>query len=87
METDKYYWVVTCKNTEFHRMKNPFAEHRVPLAQTDVHAAHPDTMGHFSVRCDECGKEYSYEAQDVFKGLGNPAVFTPHPRFSSEAKK
>jgi hypothetical protein len=28
VETDRHYWVVTCKNAEFHREKNPFAGHR-----------------------------------------------------------
>jgi hypothetical protein len=81
MSTNKYYWVVTYNNETFHREKNPFAGHRIPLAETDPHAAHPDAVGRLSVRCDECGNEYSYEAQDVILWNGTPPLFTPHPKF------
>jgi hypothetical protein len=59
MQTDRYYWVVCCKNTELHREKNPFAGHRIPLAETEVNAPHPSTIGRFSAQCNECGREYS----------------------------
>jgi hypothetical protein len=82
METARFYWVISCKSTEFHRENNPFAGHRIPLAETDEHAPHPVAIDRFSVPCNECGKTYSYEGQDVFKWFGNPAAFTPHRQFT-----
>ena len=82
METHRYYWVVTCKNIEFHGDQNPFALRRIALAETDEPAPHPSAIGRFSVRCDECGREYSYEAQDILKWIGKPTVFTPHPQLN-----
>ena len=82
METEKHYWVVTCKNAKFHIDNNPFAGHRIPLVETTPHAEHPGAISRFVVRCDECGMEYSYEGSDVIKWMGKPDAFTPHPRFT-----
>jgi hypothetical protein len=80
--TDRDYWVVTCKNTEFHREKNPFAGHRIPLAEAEPHAEHPRVIDHFVASCDECGVEYPYEGRNVFKWTGKPVSFAPHPQFT-----
>jgi hypothetical protein len=57
-QANEYCWAVTCKNEVFHRERNPFHGHRV-LRKNRAPA------GRFRVRCDECGKEYSYEPADV----------------------
>lgn len=83
MEEQNYYWVVTCKNVEFHKQKNPFSGHRIALAKTEVGAPHPDHIGRLSVVCDECGKQFAYESADVLMWLGTPASFTPYPAFDA----
>ena len=55
--------------------------HKIPLGETDSFEPVP-VSGSFVVRCDECGEEYSYEAEDVLRlELEVPESFTPHPRF------
>jgi hypothetical protein len=86
MDEQQHYWVVTCKNFEYHREKNPFAGHRIPLARTEVGAAHPDHLGRFSVVCDECGREFTYESSEVIMWIGTPASFTPHALLAQPTK-
>lgn len=53
------FLAVTCKNPK-HSEENPFHGHRIKL---------PNGKGspHFRVRCDSCGKTYSYESSDVLQ--------------------
>ena len=83
MWVDSYYcWVVLCKNHWFHRRRNLFYSHRIPLAETDPVAPRPFLESRFSVRCDNCRKDYFYKPSDVLKfELELPDSFTPHPLF------
>ena len=84
-EDNSYFWVVLCKNHWFHVRRNIFFRHRIPLAQTDAITPRPPVDGPFRVRCDECGKEYSYTASQVLRvELEPPDSFTPHPLFYDE---
>lgn len=78
----QYFWVVLCKNRRFHRRQNLFFGHRIPLVETDSLEPPPALDGHISVRCDECGEEYSYQPKDLVRiELELPDSFTPHPLF------
>lgn len=77
-----YCWVVVCKNHWFHRRPNIFNVHRIPLGETDAVLPRPKIYKPFPVRCDECGKEYTYTPSDVLKyEMEAPASFVPHPLF------
>jgi hypothetical protein len=81
-EDNSYCWVVLCKNDWLHRRENLFYKHRIPLAETDVYAPSPALKGNFTVRCDECHKEYLYKPSDVLRHDQElPVSFTPHPLF------
>jgi hypothetical protein len=82
MESNRYYWVVTCKNLAFHAQKNPLAGHRIVLAETDERSPHPEIVGTFKARCDDCGQQYVYEGPDIIRWIGNPGSFTTHEIFS-----
>ncbi len=78
----RYVWVVVCKNHRFHVHQNLFFGHKIPLAETDAFLPPPNLEGHLYVRCDECGKEYSYQPKDLLRTeLELPDWFTPHPLF------
>jgi len=83
MWVDSHYcWVVLCRNHWFHLQQNLFFRHRIPLAETDPVATRPYLEGPFSVRCDDCRKEYLYEPSEVLKYEQElPDSFTPHPLF------
>jgi hypothetical protein len=83
MWADSHYcWIVICKNGGFHRHTNLLFGHRIPLGETDAVSPRPALAGSFKVQCDECGKEYSYEADDVLRfELELPETFTPHRLF------
>jgi hypothetical protein len=83
MWADSHYcWIVICKNGGFHRHTNLLFGHRIPLGETDAVSPRPALAGSFNVQCDECGKEYSYEADDVLRfELELPETFTPHRLF------
>src|ERR1700675_4353092 len=83
MWVDSHYcWVVLCKNHWFHLRHNLFYRHRIPLAETDPVATRPSLEGRFSVRCDDCHKEYFYEPSEVLKYEQElPDSFAPHPLF------
>jgi hypothetical protein len=77
-----YCWVVICKNNWFHKRVNLFFRHKIPLGETDVYAPPPDLKGNFTVRCDECHKEYLYKPSDVLRhDQVLPASFSRHPLF------
>jgi hypothetical protein len=79
-----YCWVVVCKNNWFHRRPNIFNVHRIPLGETDAVLPRPKIDKPFPVRCDECGKEYTYTPSDVLKyEIEAPASFVAHPLFGN----
>jgi hypothetical protein len=84
-EDNRYFWVVLCKNRWFHireTLSINFRQ-RIPLGETDAVTPSPVVNCHFKVRCDQCGKEYSYKSSEVLKfELDDPPEsFTPHPLF------
>ena len=84
-EDNSYCWVVLCKNNWFHNRQNLFSKHRIPLAETDVYSPPPSLKGSFTVKCDECHKEYLYKPSEVLRHDQElPASFTPHPLFQVE---
>jgi hypothetical protein len=81
-EDNNYCWVVLCKNNWFHRRANLFFKHTIPLAETDAYTPPPDLKDKFTVRCDECHKEYLYKPSEVLRHDQElPVSFTPHPLF------
>lgn len=81
-EDNSYCWVVMCKNNWFHNRGNLFFKHKIPLGETDVYAPPPALKGDFTVRCDECHKEYLYKPSDLLRHDQElPVSFTPHPLF------
>ena len=81
-EDNGYCWVVICKNNWFHKRANRFFKHTIALGETDVYAPPPALKGNFTVRCDECQKEYLYKPSDVLRhDQALPVSFTPHPLF------
>jgi len=81
-EQSAYAWVVICRNAKVHLHVNVNAGHKIPLAETDAFAPPPALSGPFTVLCDECGKEYSYEPDELLRlELELPASFKPHPLF------
>ena len=77
-----YCWVVVCKNHWFHRRRNPFNVHRIPLAETDAVSTRPTIDRPFRARCDECRKEYVFKPSQVLRWeMEPPPSFVPHPLF------
>lgn len=84
-EDNSYCWVVLCKNNWFHYRQSLSSKHKIPLAETDAYAAPPALQNSFTVRCDECHKEYLYEPSEVLRHDQElPASFNPHPLFQPE---
>jgi len=80
-ENADYFWVVLCKNGEFHNHENPSHAHRIPLGQTDSVLSLPISKP-FKVRCNLCGKENVYAPSDVMRWeMKAPERFVPHPLF------
>jgi hypothetical protein len=78
----QYFWVVLCKNHKFHKRENLFFEHKIPLGETDAIQPPPVVNGGLSVRCDDCGHEYTYQSKDLLRiELDVPEPFKPHPLF------
>ena len=84
-EANRYFWVVLCKNRLFHIRETLSFNYRerIPLGETDAVTPCPIVNCSFNVRCDKCGKEYSYKSSDVLKFELDPAPesFTLHPLF------
>lgn len=81
-ESPVYAWVVICRNVKVHHHVNVNAGHKIPLAETDAFSTPPAISDSFTVRCDDCGKEYDYEPDEVLRvELTVPDNFTPHPLF------
>src|SRR2546430_13627296 len=86
-ENNSYCWVVLCKNNWFHNRENLFSKHGIPLGETDVYTPAPALKSSFTVRCDECHKEYLYKPSDVLRHDRElPASFIPHPLFQLDFK-
>jgi hypothetical protein len=85
-EDTNYCWVVLCKNYWFHMRQNVFFRHRIPLGPTDAVAPLPSVNKPFTVRCDECGKTYTYTRKELRRvEMELPEAFKPHPLFQEEA--
>jgi hypothetical protein len=81
-QDSNYCWVVVCKNHWFHRRRNLFHGHRIPLGETDAIMSRPAIQGRFSVRCDDCNKEYFYRPSDVVRYEQELSEsFVAHPLF------
>ena len=81
-ENTNYCWIVRCKNHWFHVLENIFYRHRIPLGETDAVSPPPALTGPFLVKCDRCGREYSYLPSDVLRfAVELPESFKPHPLF------
>lgn len=74
-------WAVTCKNNRAHK-QNHFHGHRIPLKVTEALAPRPSIGDRLTVQCNDCGKLYSYESEEVLRfELEVPDSFIPHPAF------
>lgn len=81
-EQSVYAWVVICRNVKVHQHVTVNAGHKIPLAETDALTPPPAINRPFLVRCDQCGREYEYELEEVLRlKLELPVSFTPHPLF------
>ncbi len=81
-DSSQYCWLVICKNDRFHQHGNRIFGHRILLGETDAVTPLPALKGPITVRCDECGKQYSYEPAEVLRFEQElPESFTPHPLF------
>jgi len=78
----RYCWVVVCKNHWFHRRRNFFSGHKIPLGEAAPFAPCPVPGPPFHVRCEECVKVYLYDPIEVVR-VEYPLsdAFTPHPLF------
>jgi len=66
---------------------NLFHKHRIPLAETDAYTPPPTLTGDFTVRCDDCQKEYTYKPSEVLRFDHEfPLSFAPHPLFELDIK-
>lgn len=80
-----YYWIVICKNHRFHNRQNQLFGHKILLAETDGCSAMPVLDGRFTVRCDDCGQEYSYKSKNVWRLESDyTGDFRPHPLFVTD---
>ena len=78
-----YCWVVMCRNYRFHNRQNTSVGHKIPLGETDAFSAPPKVDFRFSVRCDECGQERTYDASELLRfQMELPLDFKPHPLFA-----
>jgi len=79
----EYFWVVLCKNRRYHKRQNLFFGHKIPLAETDAVMSPPAFHERLTIRCDDCGEEYTYDPKDLLRAeLEAPSFFTPHPLFA-----
>jgi len=81
-DSSQYFWIVLCKNRRFHKRQNLYFGHSIPLAETDAFLPPPSLNDRLSVKCDDCGREYSYELKDLLRAELEPREgFVPHPLF------
>jgi hypothetical protein len=84
--TRPYFWVVTCKNHHLHHKENVNYRHHILLGETDFYSSLPRLPDQIRVRCDSCGKEYSYAREEVLRAeVDAPETFIPHPLFTARA--
>ena len=84
--TTDYFWVVLCKNHRVHHKGNTGYEHRILLGETDAFSCQPMLPDRIEVRCDSCGKAYSYKRREILRGeVQVPEAFVPHPLFKKPA--
>jgi len=77
-----YFWVVLCKNHRFHHKGNTSYAHQIALGETDAYSPLPMLAQAVTVRCDNCGEEYSYREKDILRNvIPVPTGFVPHPMF------
>jgi hypothetical protein len=82
-EDESYCWVVICKNQKFHREQNIYSGHKIPLGETDAFAPPPNIDFKLTVRCDECGEEYTYDPAELLRQqMSFRSDFKPHPLFA-----
>ncbi len=78
----EYFWVVLCKNHRFHKRQNLYFGHSIPLGETDAVMSPPPLHQNLTVRCDDCGQEYTYGPREILRAeLEPPQGFQPHPMF------
>ena len=81
--SEPYVWVVICKNRTFHNRENTSIGHRIPLGETDAFSPPPTIDFRMTIRCDECGKEYEYDATELLRAQMDVGYdFRPHPLFA-----
>jgi len=81
----EYFWVVKCKNRLFHLLQNRSTGHIILLGETDSFSPPPKLEALFSVRCDDCGKEYSYHSREILRfETDRPAAFEAHHLFADK---
>ena len=81
-EERDYYWVVLCKNHRFHHKGNTSYAHQIALGETDAYSPPPMLTQKVTVRCDSCGEEYSYKANEILRNVIQiPSGFVAHPMF------
>jgi hypothetical protein len=79
----EYFWVVLCKNRHFHYLQNRSTGHIILLGETDSVSPPPRLNAPFSVRCDNCGRQFFYQSKDILRFESDPpAVFEAHPLFA-----
>jgi len=81
----EYFWVVKCKNRLVHILQNRSTGHIILLGETDSISPPPKLHVPFSVRCDGCGKEYSYHSKEILRfETDPPTAFEAHPLFADK---
>jgi hypothetical protein len=84
-EDNEYAWVVVCKNHWFHFLQDRHSGHRIPLGEALPYLSQPAIGGPLNVRCDQGGKQYAYQPQEILKSeLKLQETFKPHPLFNEQ---
>jgi len=80
-EDNSYCWVVLCKNNCF-TIERIYSPSMVSAWRDRCLHTCAGSESSFTVRCDECHKEYLYKPSDVLRHDRElPASFIPHPLF------
>jgi hypothetical protein len=59
-----------------------YAGHKIPLGETDAFMPPPSIDFSLTVRCDECGEEFTYDPAELLRfQMGQQPNFKPHPLF------
>jgi hypothetical protein len=81
-ENQEYYWVVLCKNHQYHFKQSQAAGHPILLGETDSVSPPPHLEMDFTVDCEDCGREYSYRPRELLRYQTEPpASLVAHPLF------